>query len=78
MRDSENDNLQAKNNKSSNQKHGYLIIKRKKFESVIIKTNDGDIEVSISKIASGEVSLAICAPKHIDIKRGELLNQEGE
>lgn len=46
-----------------------LVIRRKKYESILIGEN---IEVSISAIENGTVKLSINAPKEIQILRKEL------
>ncbi len=46
-----------------------LILKRKKNESILI---GNDIRITILECSSGEVRLAINAPKHLSILREEL------
>lgn len=50
-----------------------LILKRKKNESILI---GNDIRITILECSSGEVRLAINAPKHLSILREELSEAE--
>ena len=47
-----------------------LVVSRKKGESILI---GDDIEITISQIESGNVKVAINAPKNVTILRKELL-----
>lgn len=50
-----------------------LILSRKVDESVIVKSNEGDIEIVVTEIGGGKVRLGINAPKGCKILREELL-----
>lgn len=50
-----------------------LILKRKKNESILI---GNDIRITILECSSGDVRLAINAPKHLSILREELSETE--
>lgn len=50
-----------------------LILKRKKNESILI---GNDIRITVLECSSGEVRIAINAPKHLSILREELSEAE--
>ena len=48
-----------------------LVLTRKEFETVLLDTTDGQIEVMVTKIKSGRVRLRFACPASVRISRGE-------
>lgn len=46
-----------------------LVLTRKRREKIVIGDN---IEVIVSKVGRGQVTLAVAAPAHIPVDRGEV------
>lgn len=53
---------------------GFLVIDRKRGQSIII---DGNIEVYLSRASGGQASIAVRAPKSIKIQRKEKIKEMG-
>ncbi len=51
-----------------------LILTRKKHEAIVI----GDITIMVVAIQGSSVRIGIKAPAHINVRRGELPDQEGD
>ena len=49
-----------------------LVLSRKKNESIVIRTSDGEITLHVSQIEEGQVKLAFEAPRCVEIWRSEL------
>lgn len=64
---------QAKPRGRGNLPIGGLCLKRKVGESILIKTSDGDIVVSLIEIANKKAKIAFNAPVSIKVYREELL-----
>lgn len=52
-----------------------LILTRNTNESIVIQTNEGEVEVTICGVNKGQVRVGIKAPDSIDIWRSELLEE---
>lgn len=49
-----------------------LILSRAKGDTVVVRTSDGDICLTVKSVDRGVVRLDIKAPDEVDIMRGEL------
>lgn len=49
-----------------------LVLKRKLNERIFLDTQDGTVEVSISKVEGRSFSISISAPKSINIRRDDM------
>lgn len=49
-----------------------LVLKRKLNERIFLDTQDGTVEVSISKVEGRSFSISISAPKSINIRRDNM------
>ena len=49
-----------------------LVLTRKKNETIVIPTLDGEITITVTNVGSGKVQLGIDAPREIPVLRGEL------
>lgn len=53
-----------------------LVLSRKKDQTIVFQTSDGNIELTIVKIENNRVRVGINAPPNIPILRSELLQKE--
>jgi carbon storage regulator len=49
-----------------------LVLTRKQYERVVI---DGDIVITILKVGRDKIQVGIEAPRHVSVKREELLSR---
>ena len=52
-----------------------LVLSRKKNESIVIKSESGDIRIVVVEIDKGKIRLGIDAPKGCQIVREELIHE---
>lgn len=52
-----------------------LVLSRKKNESIVIKSDSGDIRIVVLEIDKGKIRLGIDAPKGYSIVREELVHE---
>jgi carbon storage regulator len=53
-----------------------LVLSRKKDQTIVFQTSEGNIEFTIVKIENNRVRVGINAPPNIPILRSELLQKE--
>lgn len=55
-----------------------LILGRKVNDRIVLETDDGTVQVMVTKIRSGQVFVGIDAPASVSIRRGELADREAQ
>jgi carbon storage regulator CsrA len=53
-----------------------LVLSRKKGEETVLKIGDMEIKIVVVSINGNRTQLGIAAPKHVRVKRGELLEAD--